>query len=197
MEVSSFEAALRLAERSSTDFLVSGEVTNLEITRFKSGVGRVPKPIAQGQVTYTVTDVASARTVFSRSVNLDDFSSLDFSGSRPAELLSEELARQLTGDILESIYPLKIAGIVDDDEVALDRGGESIKTGTKLEVFATGKAIVDPRTKEVLGESERRVGMVEISRVTPKVAFARILEKSENFKEGFICRREITRSEKR
>jgi hypothetical protein len=187
------ESAIRIAERTSTDFLISGEVTDLEITSFKRGVGRLPKPVAQGRLVYSVTDVASARTVFSRSVDLGEYSSLNLSGPRSAELLVEEIARQAAGDILEAIYPLRIAGVVDENEIALNRGGESIKPGLRLEVFATGKKIVDPSTNEVLGDAERRIGLVEITRVTPKMAFAKAVEKSEKFVEGYICRKETSK----
>jgi hypothetical protein len=187
------ESAIRIAERTTTDFLISGEVIDLEITSFKRGVGRLPKPVAQGRMIYSVTDVASARTVFSRSVDLDEYSSLNLSGPRSAELLVEEIARRVAGDILEAIYPLRIVSVVGENEIALNRGGESVKPGLRLEVFATGKKIIDPSTNEILGESERRIGLVEVTRVTPKMAFAKAVEKSEQFVEGYICRKEISK----
>jgi hypothetical protein len=187
------ESAIRIAERTTTDFLISGAVIDLEITSFKRGVGRLPKPVAQGRMIYSVTDVASARTVFSRSVDLDEYSSLNLSGPRSAELLVEEIARRVAGDILEAIYPLRIVSVVGENEIALNRGGESVKPGLRLEVFATGKKIIDPSTNEILGESERRIGLVEVTRVTPKMAFAKAVEKSEQFVEGYICRKEISK----
>jgi hypothetical protein len=83
--------------------------------------------------------------------------------------------------------------VVGENEIALNRGGESVKPGLRLEVFATGKKIIDPSTNEILGESERRIGLVEVTRVTPKMAFAKAVEKSEQFVEGYICRKEISK----
>jgi hypothetical protein len=41
--------------------------------------------------------------------------------------------------------------------------------------MALGAPLVDPYTKESLGQAEREIGVVEVQRVDPKVSYARLL----------------------
>ena len=181
---------IRLAENSTVDFIVSGEAQEVQITRFKQGVGALKAPAAEGSVNYLVTDTLTGKTVFSRTINLEDFNSLDLSSSRAINLLFEEVAKRMTNEILEAIYPLLVASLVGDNEVALNRGGETLKIGSIYGVYSSGEKIIDPSTKEILGDNERRIGTIEISRVTPKVSYARIIDQKEKFLPSNICRAE-------
>ena len=58
-----------------------------------------------------------------------------------------------------------------------------------LYVFAEGREIIDVDTKETLGKTENLIEIIKISRVTPKVSYAK-LTKGDLMKiaEGLVCR---------
>ena len=95
--------------------------------------------------------------------------------------------------ILEAIYPFVIERI-EGDTVVIGTGGDAIKVGDQYQLIQYGQKIIDSYTKESLGKKEKIIGMVEITEVTPKMSYAKILETSAKdlnliFKpKGFIIR---------
>ena len=80
-------------------------------------------------------------------------------------------ARQIIEDVLNDIYPVRIA-MVEQDQVILDQGGQRMKPDAVYEVFTKGKTIVDPQTHEVLGQDEGKVATLKVVRILPKFSYA-------------------------
>lgn len=99
----------------------------------------------------------------------------------------DSVGNRIAMDLLENIYPPQVVSAAGD-EVVLNMGGKSYAAGDKLAVFARGAAIVDPYTKETLGATEKQVGFVEITRVTPKQTYARPVDGCA-VAAGMVCRR--------
>lgn len=93
-----------------------------------------------------------------------------------------QIARQISNDILNAIYPLKVAS-VENGEVIFS---QSLNQGDVYECFSLGKAIKDSYTKETTGRIETKSGSIEVTRSTPKLSYAKITE--GNVKVGDICR---------
>ena len=113
----------------------------------------------------------------------------------PPHILDEYESWGLCGalkKVMGNIYPLRVVA-VEDGEVVLNQGGESVSEGDKYEMFAMGDLIKDPYTGESLGRKETKCGELEIIRVKGKTSDGRILgdwEKvAEIFKEKeIVCR---------
>ncbi len=91
---------------------------------------------------------------------------------------------------LESIYPVRLLEI-DGGVVVLNRGEGAIQVGDEFEVFALGRAHVDPDTHETLDRRETRVGLIRVVRVAPKSSDAEIAEGQDALvgdPGGFLCR---------
>ena len=70
-----------------------------------------------------------------------------------------------------------------------------IKVGEKYRLIQYGKKIVDSYTKESLGRKENIIGMVEITEVTPKMSYGKIINsKIENLESEFKPKSFIIRS---
>lgn len=96
----------------------------------------------------------------------------------------KKIADKITSDILNAIYPLKIAS-VNGKEVVFT---QNLNVGERFECFSQGKALKDSYTKQGTNDMrvESKVGEVEITRVTPKLSYAKIID--GQMKEGYICR---------
>ncbi|MCR8679705.1 MULTISPECIES: CsgG/HfaB family protein [Campylobacter] len=100
------------------------------------------------------------------------------------ETAYKKIADKITSDILNAIYPLKIASVNGKDVVFT----QNLNVGERFECFSQGKALKDSYTKQSTSDMrvESRVGEVEITRAESKLSYAKIIE--GQMKEGFICR---------
>ncbi|WP_086226093.1 CsgG/HfaB family protein [Campylobacter devanensis] len=96
----------------------------------------------------------------------------------------KKIADKITSDILNAIYPLKIANI-NGQEVVFT---QNLNVGERFECFSQGKALKDSYTKQSTSDMrvETRAGQVEITRADPKLSYAKIID--GQMKEGYICR---------
>lgn len=96
--------------------------------------------------------------------------------------LQQKIIYRISGDILNAIYPLKVAS-VENNEVVFS---QSLNQGDVYECFALGKAIKDAYTKENTGRVESKTANIEITRTSLKLSYAKITE--GNVKVGDIYR---------
>lgn len=97
-------------------------------------------------------------------------------------------ARQIVEGVLNDLYPVRIASITET-EVILDQGGERIKPDAVYHVYLMGEKVVDPQTKEVLGQTETKIATLKPTQILPRFSYAEILDGSKSqIQVGQICR---------
>lgn len=96
-----------------------------------------------------------------------------------SDITSLNSARSISTTITNAIYPLRIVEH-SEEGIILNQGGKNIEMGAIYNVYALGKKLIDPYTKEALGREEINVGQVEITRINTKVSYARIIFGSLN-----------------
>lgn len=164
----------------ATDYILLFSISGLEGKQKTSNLTGKSKTEIEVIVDYRVLLFATRQIKFSNTlsmkVNLKDNSL----SSNEAAL--KQIANRIAGDILNAIYPLKIAA-VENNEVVFS---QSLNQGDVYECFALGKAIKDTYTKENTGRVESKTGSIEITRTSPKLSYAKITEGS--VKVGDICR---------
>lgn len=94
----------------------------------------------------------------------------------------KQVAQKISDDILNAIYPLKVANITNNEAVF----SQTLKVGDVYECFALGEAIKDSYTKETTGRIETKVGEVTITRTNPKMSYGSITQGS--VQKGNLCR---------
>ena len=57
-------------------------------------------------------------------------------------------------------------------------GGDMFKVGDQYRLIQYGEKIIDSYTKESLGRKEKIIGMIEITEVTPKMSYGKVLNSS-------------------
>ena len=84
---------------------------------------------------------------------------------------------------------------IEGNQIVIGTGGDVIKVGEKYRLIQYGKKIVDSYTKESLGRKENIIGMVEITEVTPKMSYGKIINsKIDNLESEFKPKTFIIRS---
>ena len=62
----------------------------------------------------------------------------------------------------------------------LGQGGETIKKGQRMQLILRGEKIIDSYTKESLGRSEEVIGEIEITGVTAKQSYAKVISSTKD-----------------
>lgn len=99
--------------------------------------------------------------------------------------LQRGLADQVSQAVLTKFFPITIAALEGDD-VVLSQGGKMVKSGKQYRVYRLGQEIKDPQSGRSLGRIEHECCIIEVQRVTPELAYGRIVSKSETSAQEFI-----------
>ncbi|MBR1871081.1 MAG: hypothetical protein IJ802_04575 [Kiritimatiellae bacterium] len=171
---------VKLKQQLATDYLVAGEVRFADVAA--PGVNPItgrPLPVASqlfAEVTYRVLIAATGQLKWTDVVKVDarDVAAPDFASFMSGS--AESVAIQIADGIMDNILPLEIVAKTALGTIVIGEGGKSTKVGDIFTVFALGEKVVDSRTGEVLDRIEEPVGAVRITRVTPKLSYAEVIE---------------------
>lgn len=181
------------------DYYVLGQIDRIELRRERRRIqitGETAERIEGSFKThFRVVDNATGQVVCAQtriqkldSRDIPIAERRDFTAADYRDRLFLETAVAAGNDILAGIYPVKIASI-NGAEVTLNRGeGMGFAVGSRFEVFSQGGEIRDPDTNAVLGREERRIGIIEVTELLPKLAKAMIVEAVGDLAVGAICR---------
>ena len=183
----------------SIDFRISGAVTAFAQVEeeFDILIGKSKSDIARVQVDYALVDIASGKSLVADS-GMGEYKkkvrqilgvggkSSDDPGLRDGAL-RDALTKAMT-KMIATLNDLPFHGrvlLVDTDTVIFRGGTKSrLKVGTRLGVYQTGRALVDPDTGRTIGHVERKVGEIELSsHQDERISHGRVISGS-NFKVG-------------
>ncbi|EPV9390250.1 CsgG/HfaB family protein [Campylobacter upsaliensis] len=163
-----------------TDYILLFSISALDGKQKTSNLTGKSKMEAEVVIDYRVLLFATRQIKFANTLSMK-VALKDDSLSTNEQVLGQ-IARQISNDILNAIYPLKVAS-VENGEIIFS---QNLNQGDVYECFSLGKAIKDSYTKETTGRIETKSGSIEVTRSTPKLSYAKITEGS--VKVGDICR---------
>ena len=164
----------------ATDYILLFSVSDIDGGVKKSNLTGKTKIEAEIKVDYRVLLFATRQIKFSNTLVMK--TTIKDNSITADTALIEQIAGRISSDILNAIYPLKVAS-VENGEVVFS---QTLNQGDTYECFALGKAIKDSYTKETTGRVETKSGDIEVVRSTPKLSYAKIT--SGSVKVGDICR---------
>lgn len=164
----------------ATDYILLFSVSDIDGGVKKSNLTGKTKIEAEIKVDYRVLLFATRQIKFSNTLVMKTAIKDDSITADTA--IIRQIAGRISSDILNAIYPLKVAS-VENNEVVFS---QTLNQGDTYECFALGKAIKDSYTKETTGRVETKSGDIEVVRSTPKLSYAKIT--SGSVKVGDICR---------
>ena len=100
-----------------------------------------------------------------------------------------ELAKKLASRIVNTLNPIKVANF-SGDTVYLARG--ALSKGNTYEVVKLGDAIRDPDTNELLGQTEDRIAIIQVTAGLKSMSKAKVNEwivEDKAIPKGSICRK--------
>ena len=176
----------RLGQVLGLDYIVVGSIDKAKVHRWTTSVGLTGEKESHvrttAQVRYQVIAVPT------RQVKWSDTVSVTLNNVGSLERAAQATARKLSAELLENIYPLRVVHS-GSGQVILNQGGKTIQRGSLFDIFALGETIIDPYTKEPLGQQETRIAAVKVTRVEAKIAYAKVIEgDSGAIQPGFIAR---------
>lgn len=189
----------KLGQELVADYVLVGTINNIFLRKQTRKLSTVDKTITSivgnASISYRIIDVPTGQIKFSQTFN-KDLRGLIKSISDPVVASMEVVsivADAIGIKILEAAYPFVVEKI-EGKKIVIGTGGDVIKVGDQYRLIQYGQKIIDSYTKESLGKKEKIIGMVEITEVTPKISYAKILDTSVKdldsiFKpKGFIIR---------
>jgi len=192
----------KIAKLIVADYLVIGRLNRLVLTEKKQHIEITGENVkmftAKMDVQLKIIKVSTGKIVFADSIeeNLtpQDIQDEVSSSTRKSwslfdckNYVFEKMATKVGNEILLNIYPVTIAE-VKDKSVILNRGdGAGIFKGQKYKVYHLGKEIIDPTTKQQLGQDHTFVGEIEITSVSHNMSTAKVISKKTKISVGDIC----------
>ncbi len=192
----------KIAKLIVADYLVIGRLNRLVITEKKQHIEITGENVemftAKMDVQLKIIKVSTGKIVFADSVeenltpqyiqeNVPFATRKNWTLYDCKNYVFDKMATKVGDEILLNIYPVTIAE-VKDGSVILNRGeGAGIFKGQKYKVYHPGKEIIDPTTKQQLGQDNVFVGEIEITSVSHNMSTAKILSKEKDFSVSDIC----------
>lgn len=90
--------------------------------------------------------------------------------------LAATAARKAGMDILNEIFPIMAIAYNPEGIFTINQGRDTVKVGQKYRVYLYDDTQTDMDVAAEPGPNEKTIGMVEITEVMPKFAFAKVLE---------------------
>ena len=205
------EELAKLGQELFSDYIMVGTITTAKATEVTKTM-RTNNMTFQElngivQFSYRIIDVPTSQIKFSSNtyINISN-NELKNEGlsnqNSPAEILYGLLnigAKRIGENVLNAIFPILVESI-KGKYLVLGQGGENVKKGQRMQLILRGEKITDSYTKESLGRSEEVIGEIEITGVTPKQSYAKVISSTKEgleslFKPKMMLVRPLSKSE--
>lgn len=187
----------------SADYILTGKIELAQLLEELKFIPAINKPLSEYQADFlmqvTLLAAPTRQIVFTKEYRLKldnrqtrDIIDLvggddDIDFEEVKNFLLEQMARTIVEDLLEQLYPVRIA--LAGEQIIIDQGGSRVNDGDIYQVFQTGEKIVSPDTNEILGYSESFVADIKIVKILPKFSYAQAINGGrEKIAAGQICR---------
>jgi len=103
--------------------------------------------------------------------------------------LLETSVTPIVENITQSLYPIRIAKVLPNGLIIINKGGNDVLVSSTYEVLKQGEDVLDYDTKESLGKVEQPIAAIKITRVMSNFSYATLINGDPNaLSEGLICR---------
>ena len=201
------EELAKLGQELFSDYIMVGTITTAKATEITKTM-RTNNMTFQElngivQFSYRIIDVPTSQIKFSSNASIaisnNELKNEGLSNQNsPAEILYGLLnigAKRIGENVLNAIFPILVESI-KGKYLVLGQGGENVKKGQRMQLILRGEKIIDSYTKESLGRSEE----VEITGVTPKQSYAKVISSTKEgleslFKPKMMLVRPLSKSQ--
>lgn len=167
------EETVKVGVRVGADYIVLATLKDFvpQQQQQQRVTGRVvTRSVAPVTIDVRVIDIASGQIKFAQTYNNP--------GRLPSSVSLSQYAAEIGADLGQvigtAIYPIAVLNGTETD-VTLNQGGDTVQVGRIYRLVSLGKNLVDPYTRESLGQEEREVARAEVTSVTDRTASAKVV----------------------
>ena len=175
--------------RLGADYIVLATIKSFspQQQRQQRVTGRVvTRNVAPIGIDVRVIDVATGQIKFAQTYNNP--------GRLPSSVSLSQYAADIGADLGQvigtAIYPIAVVSGTET-EVTLNQGGDTVQVGRIYRLVTLGQNLVDPYTRESLGQEEREIAKAEIMSVTDRTSTAKVVSGRipQPIKSGWVLAR--------
>lgn len=202
----SLEEKAKLGNLLGADYILTSTLNEAELTakvEYLEAIGqKTYEHEAKFKLDYSLIGAATSQIKISDSVTLT-LEDKDVRNLVPKweddkidyRILADELIKSATAPIVDKItgglYPARIAKILPEGQIVINKGGKDIAESDIYEVLKEGAELFDYDTKESLGKIEEPVATIKITKVMSNFSYAAIVQgDASKLSEGLICRKQ-------
>jgi len=173
----------KLGQAATGDLIWIGDISRLSYERYARQLRAADRELVSYSggwaISQKVLNVATRQVTLSAELHGEapstDPTTLGTSvdGRKILASMENELATQVVGSIMSSVFPVTIASI-DQMNIVLSQGGRAVKERGRYRMVKLGAEIKDPQTGRVLGKAESACCEVVIDRVEPNLSYGHI-----------------------
>ncbi|CAO3425769.1 hypothetical protein [Azospirillum doebereinerae] len=177
-EMATIEAQSPVTERVragqviGADYVVVGTVNQAGVARSDRRIEltgeRVVSAASLISIDWQLLEIATRQVKWTGTVQLK-------AGGDALGGLVDHAAARIGDEITQAIYPMRLIDMSDPNALIINQGGNTLRRGERFRAMLLGKQLIDPYTKEPLGQTESEVAVVEIDRVENKMSYARVV----------------------
>ena len=167
------EETVKVGVRVGADFIVLAALKSFSPQQQQQQrvTGRVvTRSVVPVGIDVRVLDIATGQIKFAQTYNNP--------GRLPSSVSLSQYAADIGADLGQvigtAIYPIAVVSGTES-EVTLNQGGDTVQVGRIYRLVTLGQNLVDPYTRESLGQEEREVARAEIISVTDRTATAKVV----------------------
>ncbi len=191
----------KIAQLAIADCILTLNLTRLEsnlITSSTQIAGTSSRRVSNLQANFKLLEVKTGKIIAAgdfkytlRSTDIPAAEKRDWTKADYVDALLDRAVAALSGEILEQIDPILVAG-VEGERIYLTRGSRGgVKPGDVFQVYVRSAPLVHPVTKKTIGRPEKAIGTVRIVDVQPELSTAEITGgRTEDFAAGARCRKQ-------
>ncbi len=167
------EETVKVGMRVGADYIVMAALKEFSAQEVQQQrvtgrvVSRMSAPVS---IDVRVIDIATGQIKFAQTYMNP--------GRLPSSMSLSQYAADIGSDIGQvinvAIYPIAVVS-VSGSNVTLNQGGDTVQVGRIYRLVTLGQNLIDPYTKESLGEEEKEVARVEVTSVTDRTATAKVV----------------------
>ena len=177
----SFDDRARIGNSLGTDYIVTGTVEDVSEKSTERKIPYTNERVREHQmkvvVNWRVIEASSGQVMVSNTVAQTLRTKVGATDTPDQGHAGREVGRGIGMSITDIIYPtLVLSYHKADNTVTLGQGGSTMTPGTEYRLVKYGALVEDPYTGEKNAREEIDVGLVQVTRVTPKLAYAKVLE---------------------
>ena len=168
------EDTVKLGMTAGADYIVLASLRDFSVQSVegKSPLGRsATRLVAPVAVDVRILDIATRQIKFARAYTNRGRLPSGYGLSEHAQDVGHEIGETIS----TAIFPTAVVAVTGNF-VTLNQGGDTVQVGRRYRLVVLGRKIIDPHTKESLGNEEVEVGIVEVTSVTDRTAQARLAE---------------------